>query len=1066
MKYWIRSIFVVLLFQVVVSLGFLYQENTSYFRLSNLVLGLNFAIVSLFFLLYVSFHPGIQNHLITTKILKMMILSQLCYFILELITLETTFFQNHLFTVLLYSVATSFENLLPVLFLVFLLQYRSRPITLISIIPALYIFMYHLANSLLGSYFDIIQLDGISFILERHPSSFNLIMLSLAYLVVALQLISALSFQSISLPRRSIALKIVIFVKLCVLPFLEFSSSIFPPTDQFSFIVYTAQHYLSNIFSLIIFLPLLANHKLLISLVPQPARKLIVIDDSGIPILGYDFTNHSTVLEAELMFSGSFQAILLFIESTFTNVKMKSLTLADGKLIVVVEKGLTFLFYVDRETNLLTSSFESFVKQTLLIFDVIPPTRKTQNLIHNPSIWYLFTSLFALPETISLKAMKPDPLVSTSSKMQNQIVLHLFIIISFLGSIRFILFESSTRFLPRNETVSEFFVLFATLSIVILLTLLLFNLKPSIKYSVYLLLVLFLLSSIVNSPLSLWFRFPSVVLTGYLFIINIATQAQKTLSYRFRVFVIGFLLDQVLRLPTLGTDPLLWEVSIAVPLNFILFSSLLIFFLLQNDGYYPKIIITWPSRVDFDKIIKTLMVTITLLFSIRYFLNPTILSHYLFSSSLLSFNGIFVMLNAVWLVITVYIFDKYVQHWSKNQTLLMTTVVVILGIVTFHYNEPLGVMLFPFFQFAVLVFLSTNIFEIPLNSKSIEKAFHFKLLDILKYLLPILLAVVLFVLNFYGSSLLVLVIPVLFLLNQAIKSDGSSPILDEDKDFPQINKSHLNFRSNIIWFHPAILLIFMLCTSLLVPYTAQADVTLDHSNEFITLLNYNIQYGVSTNYKYQPEELANYVINSGADIVTFQEVTRNSFLNGNGDLYMQLYYFLQPSGYHYASIMPMKMGVVTNVIFSKLPFLASNYYMFPDTEINPRGMLVVEVEFDETILTIANTHLTHIFTQSGNNTRAKQAAYALKILKDKSNVILVGDFNDTPESETIMLVTQQYTDLLTFTSINSGYTWPSSSPVARIDYAFSNVLDIQEFRVDQVLHSDHLPLFITAKLSI
>ena len=75
--------------------------------------------------------------------------------------------------------------------------------------------------------------------------------------------------------------------------------------------------------------------------------------------------------------------------------------------------------------------------------------------------------------------------------------------------------------------------------------------------------------------------------------------------------------------------------------------------------------------------------------------------------------------------------------------------------------------------------------------------------------------------------------------------------------------------------------IFLLITPLI--FVQNQTITPDQTDSF-GVMTYNIQYGINSDGEYNPEEIADYIINSGVSIVGLQEVMRGSLLDGNGGI--------------------------------------------------------------------------------------------------------------------------------------------------------------------------------------
>ncbi len=98
--------------------------------------------------------------------------------------------------------------------------------------------------------------------------------------------------------------------------------------------------------------------------------------------------------------------------------------------------------------------------------------------------------------------------------------------------------------------------------------------------------------------------------------------------------------------------------------------------------------------------------------------------------------------------------------------------------------------------------------------------------------------------------------------------------------------------------------------------------------------------------------------------------------------------------------------------------------------------------------------------------RAEQADKVHQhILASKRNVIVCGDFNDTPASYTYHAMQQGLQDAFREAGSGLGFTYGGSVPSLRIDYILtSDAFDIQHFYIPKVNFSDHYPVVMSVKL--
>lgn len=203
-----------------------------------------------------------------------------------------------------------------------------------------------------------------------------------------------------------------------------------------------------------------------------------------------------------------------------------------------------------------------------------------------------------------------------------------------------------------------------------------------------------------------------------------------------------------------------------------------------------------------------------------------------------------------------------------------------------------------------------------------------------------------------------------------------------------------------------------------------------------------------------------------ADIACLQEVK-------NDDTERDIISYMQTLGYThvFASVTvffgdePHNFGPA---IFSKYPIKKSDIYHL--SEIDDRAMVQADIEVNNTILHVFTTHLLHTHQQSSLIQEA-QATALLQVLPAE-RVLVMGDFNATPESITIQKIKNVLTD-----------TAPSSLPTLHpdffdckvcdkksvltscLDYIFtSKDISAHSFCVHPALGSDHLPVSVIVNL--
>jgi endonuclease/exonuclease/phosphatase family metal-dependent hydrolase len=140
------------------------------------------------------------------------------------------------------------------------------------------------------------------------------------------------------------------------------------------------------------------------------------------------------------------------------------------------------------------------------------------------------------------------------------------------------------------------------------------------------------------------------------------------------------------------------------------------------------------------------------------------------------------------------------------------------------------------------------------------------------------------------------------------------------------------------------------------------------------------------------------------------------------------------------------------------PFEIYTYDLKSSITDMPRKLQVLRINIEGKSYTIANTHLSHITYAS--RLRFSQAKQIKNILEKWNNVILGGDFNSIPNSQTIKILTSD-TRLIdigriyasnksnSYTiSLNNPYVSNNMRPNRRIDYfLISQDLSVQDYKI-------------------
>jgi len=154
-------------------------------------------------------------------------------------------------------------------------------------------------------------------------------------------------------------------------------------------------------------------------------------------------------------------------------------------------------------------------------------------------------------------------------------------------------------------------------------------------------------------------------------------------------------------------------------------------------------------------------------------------------------------------------------------------------------------------------------------------------------------------------------------------------------------------------------------------------------------------------------------------------------------------------------------------IFSKLPIIDSETYLLD--EVDQRAVAHADIQAGDAVIHVFTTHLVHTHQKPSVQQESQVARLIARLPKDR--VIVMGDFNATPESAAI----QAMHSILKDTDPASQPTWSvypegcmTCDPQAldtRLDYIFvSPDIITTSFTVEESKGSDHLPISVIIDL--
>jgi endonuclease/exonuclease/phosphatase family metal-dependent hydrolase len=231
------------------------------------------------------------------------------------------------------------------------------------------------------------------------------------------------------------------------------------------------------------------------------------------------------------------------------------------------------------------------------------------------------------------------------------------------------------------------------------------------------------------------------------------------------------------------------------------------------------------------------------------------------------------------------------------------------------------------------------------------------------------------------------------------------------------------------------------------------------SSKTLRVMTYNIHVGVGMDKKLDLQRIAAVINAQHPHLVGLQEVDRGVQRTQRIDEIAELAK-LTRMDFAFAFNLAYQGGQYGVAILSRLPIAATEHRLFRNLrEAERRGFIRAEIDFHGRKLNFVTTHLDYQYAD-GRLFETEQLLDALKGLK--GSLMIVGDFNDTPDGGAYKLVREQFDDAwLGDLGTNPGFSYPADKPAKRIDYILlrhgDNVRPKRTWIVN-TLASDHVPV--------
>jgi len=217
-------------------------------------------------------------------------------------------------------------------------------------------------------------------------------------------------------------------------------------------------------------------------------------------------------------------------------------------------------------------------------------------------------------------------------------------------------------------------------------------------------------------------------------------------------------------------------------------------------------------------------------------------------------------------------------------------------------------------------------------------------------------------------------------------------------------------------------------------------------------------------------QVLDFLRKQNSDIIGLQELEADTDRDQAGQIAGEL-------GYQYV-FYPSFEGTVNtgkgDAVLSRYPILNSrrhflspsvDYDSTPTTE--PRIAVEASVSIDDSTLTVYSTHLAYAAHFAPSPAQAAQAEALASLVRGREKVVLMGDLNSLPESDTVKTLTSilRHADsnlsAPTFTMYPHEYQDHKSADLRdRVDYIFTSIdLRVIDAGVGMSLGSNHLPVW-------
>ena len=240
-----------------------------------------------------------------------------------------------------------------------------------------------------------------------------------------------------------------------------------------------------------------------------------------------------------------------------------------------------------------------------------------------------------------------------------------------------------------------------------------------------------------------------------------------------------------------------------------------------------------------------------------------------------------------------------------------------------------------------------------------------------------------------------------------------------------------------------------------VTFASDVEIPVPSAGE-LRVVSYNIKHGRGNDNVVDLERTANVIRAQRPDIVGLQEVDDRAKRSGG---VAQAAWLGQSLGMHHAfgRFMDFQGGAYGMAILTRLPIVATRSVPLPEGH-EPRIALGVQIRLADGALNIVNVHFDWVRDDAFRFAQAEALTTYLDDLK--TPYILLGDFNDLPESRTLALFKARAGEARKPGA--DRFTFSATAPTREIDFIFFAPPATWRTRevtvVDERVASDHRPV--------